>query len=313
MPATSTAIILHHYDASPFSHKARMLLGLKDAHWFSVQTPNMMPKPDLVPLTGGYRRAPVMQIGADVYCDSQLIMAEIDRRLPSTASDAGNAWMVNHWADRAMFEPTVAIIFGGLGEKVDPAFIADREKLTGRPFDIAAMAKAALPAQAQWRAMAGWIDEALAASRDGYLNGTEPGIADLAAFMNIWFLANTFPDLAQALTGGFEKLARWRRDMEAIGEGERTEISGSDALQIATDSQPGETPVAHDDASCPGLAPGDPVIAMATDYGRDPVRGTLVAADAQRMVIARMDDALGALHLHFPRVGYLLLPDERRQ
>ena len=59
-------ILLHHYDNSPFSEKIRLALGLKRLAWRSVIQPNMMPKPHLVPLTGGYRRIPVLQIGADV-------------------------------------------------------------------------------------------------------------------------------------------------------------------------------------------------------------------------------------------------------
>ena len=76
----SPEIILHHYDTSPFSEKPRLMFGLRDLAWRSVIQPTIMPKPDLVPLTGGYRRAPVMQIGADVFCDSQVILAELDRR-----------------------------------------------------------------------------------------------------------------------------------------------------------------------------------------------------------------------------------------
>ena len=78
-----TDIILHHYAVSPYAEKVRIGLGLKQATWKSVDIPNVMPKPDLMPLTGGYRKTPVMQIGADIYCDTQLIMLELDRRLPS--------------------------------------------------------------------------------------------------------------------------------------------------------------------------------------------------------------------------------------
>jgi hypothetical protein len=69
-----TDIILHHYAVSPYSEKVRIGLGLKGLAWGSVETPVIMPKPDLTALTGGYRKAPVLQIGADIYCDSQLIM-----------------------------------------------------------------------------------------------------------------------------------------------------------------------------------------------------------------------------------------------
>jgi len=44
----------------------------------------------------------------------------------------------------------------------------------------------------------------------------------------------------------------------------------------------------------------------ADDYGRDPIAGRLVAANAERIVIARESDELGATYVHFPRVGYLL-------
>src|SRR5439155_485317 len=76
-------IILHHYDTSPYSEKVRLGLGLKGLAWASVEIPVIMPKPDLTALTGGYRKTPVLQIGADIYCDSQLIMRELERRHPS--------------------------------------------------------------------------------------------------------------------------------------------------------------------------------------------------------------------------------------
>src|ERR1700736_1244932 len=73
-----TDIILHHYEISPYSEKVRIGLGLKGLAWGSVEIPVIMPKPDLTALTGGYRKTPVLQIGADIYCDSQLIMRELN-------------------------------------------------------------------------------------------------------------------------------------------------------------------------------------------------------------------------------------------
>ena len=51
----------------------------KGLAWRSVEIPMVMPKPELMPLTGGYRKTPVLQIGAEVYCDTSLILAEIER------------------------------------------------------------------------------------------------------------------------------------------------------------------------------------------------------------------------------------------
>ena len=75
-------LILHHYDISPYAEKIRLAFGLKGLAWRSVIQPMVLPKPDLVPLTGGFRRTPVLQAGADIYCDTLRIAMELDRRCP---------------------------------------------------------------------------------------------------------------------------------------------------------------------------------------------------------------------------------------
>jgi glutathione S-transferase len=304
---TDVGIILHHYDASPFSEKVRLLLGLKTLAWRSVQTPNMMPKPELTPLTGGYRRAPVMQIGADIYCDSQVILAEIDRRAPEPPTVIGPAFAVNLWADRLFFQPSVAVIFGQLGDAVPKAFIEDREKLSGAKFDVEAMKRAAGPMRAQWRAHAAWIEQALASQDSPFLCGDRPSLADISAYMNVWFLTGALPELGQTLLSGLDRVNAWRGRVAAIGHGQRAEITGREALDIARDSTPGPSPD-HDPADPLGVAPGGPVVVMADDYGRDPIPGTLVAANRERVTIARDEPLLGRLHLHFPRAGFIVLP-----
>ncbi len=298
--------ILHHYDASPFSEKARLMFGLKGLAWRSVVTPNIMPKPDLVPLTGGYRRAPVMQIGADIFCDSQAILAEIERRAPTPAAAAGMAWAINLWADRLFFQATVPVIFGELGDHVPRAFIEDREKMAGRAFDMAAMKAVAHPMRGQWRAHAAWIEGALAGGGD-FLGGDTPGLADIAAYMNVWFLAGATPHLAEALLEGLDRVQAWRGRVAAIGHGTRREMSGAEALEVARAHEP--APLGgHDPADPLGLAPGAAVVVMAEDYGRDPIAGTLVGANRERIVIAREAPDLGRLNLHFPRAGYIVSP-----
>ena len=294
-------IILHHYDASPFSEKVRLLLGLRGLAWRSVIQPTIMPKPDLTPLTGGYRRIPVMQVGADVYCDTQVILAELAARTGAPLDAAG--WAVNLWADRLFFGSTVPIIFGEI--EVPKAFIEDREKLSGRPFDAAAMKAAGLPMRGQWRAQAAWIDEALAGG--DFIAGARPGLADIAAYMNVWFLGGAVPAMAEELTAGLGRLQAWRSRMRAIGHGERREMTPAEALAVAKAATPAARSD-HDPADPLGLAPGAAVMVMADDYGRDPIAGTLVAANAGRVVVAREDPALGRLQVHFPRAGYIVVP-----
>ena len=74
--------ILHHYQTSPFSEKVRLVLGYKNLAWRSVLVPSIMPKPDVLALTGGYRKTPFLQIGADVYCDTELMCEVLEHLQP---------------------------------------------------------------------------------------------------------------------------------------------------------------------------------------------------------------------------------------
>jgi glutathione S-transferase len=298
--------ILHHYDTSPFSEKVRLLFGLKGLTWASVEIPNINPKPDYTPLTGGYRRTPSLQIGADVYCDTQVILAEIERRWPRPRAVRGGLdWAINLWADRLFFAATVPIIFGVLGDSVPEAFIKDREQLSGRAFDTRAMKAAAGPLRSQWRAHAGWIESQLEATGTGWLAGAEPGLADIAAWMNVWFLGGALPGVVEELTAGFSLFPAWSARVRAIGHGTRQTMSGQDALALARARTPAPPP-AHDPQDPLGLSPGQPVVVMADDYGRDPVAGALVAANRERVVLSRDDPAVGTVHVHFPRAGYFV-------
>ncbi|MBC7732103.1 MAG: glutathione S-transferase N-terminal domain-containing protein, partial [Bacteriovorax sp.] len=68
-----TDIVLHHYAFSSFSEKLRLALGHKGLDYHSVVIPGVPPRPLLNALTGGYRRVPVLQIGADIWCVTNII------------------------------------------------------------------------------------------------------------------------------------------------------------------------------------------------------------------------------------------------
>lgn len=295
-------IILHHYDSSPFSEKVRLMLGLKGLAWRSVIQPVIMPKPELLPLTGAYRRIPVMQIGADVYCDSQVILAELERRKPDPPVIRGADWAVNLWADRLWFQASVATIFAEMGDATPKAFIEDREKLSGRPFDVGAMKAAAPFMRAQWRAYAAWLDAGLAGQP--YLGGQTASLSDVAAWMNVWWLGAATPVVADTLMSGLDNLRGWRDRLRAVGHGERQEMSPAEALAAAKAATPTTDGVAADDPS--GLSAGDAVVVQADDYGRDPIEGVLVGLAPDRITLARTDADLDKIHVHFPRAGYVL-------
>ena len=101
MSDPASEIILHNYPQSPVAEKARVALGIKGLAWRDVEIPRLPPKPMLTPLTGGYRRTPVMQIGADIFCDTQCILRELERRHPEPSfmptSEAGLMWCLSRW------------------------------------------------------------------------------------------------------------------------------------------------------------------------------------------------------------------------
>src|SRR5262245_22106178 len=144
---STPALLLHQYDTSPFSEKVRKVLAHKGVTWGAVDQPTMMPKPELLPLTGGYRRIPVLQIGADVYCDSQLIARVLERLYPEPTIYPGGSEGICHtfslWADRMFFMATVPILFALIGDQIPQAFIDDRSKLMGSRGDFSAIPQVA--------------------------------------------------------------------------------------------------------------------------------------------------------------------------
>ena len=296
-------IILHHYDTSPFSEKVRLMFGIKGLAWRSVIQPVIMPKPDLIPLTGGYRRIPVMQIGADVYCDTQVILAELERRYPNPPVVRGADWAVNLWADRMWFQAAVAVIFAEIGANIPKAFADDREKLSGRPFDVNAMKAAAPIARAQWRAYAGWMEDGLVGG--DFLGGATPSLSDVAAWMNVWWTGGAAGKVAEDLMAGLPRLAAWRERIRAIGHGRRSEMPPGEAIQAAGRETPAD-PLPSDAADPTGPRPGDRAVVQADDYGRDAIEGVLVALTRDRITLARECGELDVIHVHFPRAGYVL-------
>jgi glutathione S-transferase len=213
-----TDIILHHYGTSPYSEKVRLGFGLKGLAWESVEIPAIMPKPDLAALTGGYRKTPVLQIGADIYCDSQLIMRELERLHPSRAGRPRAADALAWWAEKTTFSPAVSIVFAKRRDALPEGFLEDRAKFSGRNIDPAAM-KAAVPNFLdQLRAHFDWLNQMLTDGRS-FLHGPA-SLADLAAYHPVWFLQQSFGPLAAPLDG-FPRLLSWAERAAAIDHGRR--------------------------------------------------------------------------------------------
>lgn len=302
-----TDIILHHYPQSPVAEKVRVVLGMKNVSWHSVQIPRLPPKPDLMPLTGGYRRTPVLQVGADIYCDSQCIIRELEKRCPQPTlfpnNAAGLPWAVSRWADGPLFTSVVGAIMGAQADELPEDFASDRGRLYFGPnFDWQAQKNMLPHTLAQIRAQLGWIDERLSGDRD-FLLGSEPGLPDALCYHVVWFFRGRYAG-GPALLEQFPNLLAWEQRVAAIGHGRPEDLDAKQALGIAREATPACPE--HADAGDPqGLAPGQKVAVVPDVDGGDPtVEGRVVAVSMYTIAISRSAPEVGDIVVHFPRVGY---------
>ena len=310
-----TELILHHFPASPFAEKVRLVLGFKGLAWRSVIVPAILPKPDVIALTGGYRRTPFLQIGADIYCDTALICDVLERLQPApTLYPAGVhplARILAQWADSTLFWAAVTYNrgnkgagdkFGGTLTDLPAAIFADR-KAMGFDVEWLQPGDAACP----YQSYVGQLSDLL--QQQPYLLGQSPSMADFSAFHPLWLVHVRAP----ATLGILESHAAvraWLERMQAIGHTSSESLQASQAIAIAAAVEP----------LCPGnrllpdntfqdehgISVGSRVTVTAESFGREPTAGVLVAATGMHYSLRRTDARAGTVHVHFPRTGYLL-------
>ncbi len=303
-------LILHHYPASPFSEKVRLILGAKKLAWKSVYIPMVMPKPDVLALTGGYRRTPFLQIGADIYCDTALICDVLEHRqpLPSLypAAEKGVARIVAQWADSTLFWAAMAYslqpkgaasMWEGAPPEAVKAFAADRGAMSQgmtrlRPADATGAYKSYL------RRIAHMLEQ------NDYLLGDAPCVADFAVYHPLWFTRHRTPAVADIFQAT-PVVLDWMDRMAALGHGAPEKMSAADAIAVAKASTPAVHPDDHFQNDH-GIDLGSRVGIAAESFGLEVTEGELVAATRTQLTLRRVDERAGTVHVHFPRAGYVM-------
>ena len=295
-------IVLHHYEASPFSELVRLALGMKRLKWKSVIIPNVSPKPDLCALTGGYERTPVLQIGADIYCDTAIIVDALEAHsgsptfYPQPLGFAGR--LIALWAGGPGFMPAVGAALGSLGDQIPDRFWEDR----GRRFGLR---KESFPPlvphlEGQFSAVTALLAESLSDGRP-FIGGDAPGHADLACYMLCWFQSAR----GQAASSFAEPVGPWMGRIASLGHGEKEDWAAEKAIEHAKASE-----LLHDYAVLPdsSFKAGDHVAVSTESPDPAEVAGTLLGLDERSITIAREDERAGKVHVHFPRFGQVLKP-----
>lgn len=299
-------LILHHYPESPFSEKVRAILGAKELPWRSLQVSMVMPRPATIALTGGYRRIPVLQVGADIYCDTALIAAYLDDMgAGPTLYPAGQmlaAQTLARWVDTELFWAAVTLRF--MPENMGN-FFADPATAQAFAEDRANFAQGAQvrrpavdEAQSRYARFLAEMETQLADGRP-YLFGAEWSVADFAVYHMLWFI-HAGGGMADWLAAR-PRVSAWMERMRAFGEHPGEAISADDALAIAQAADPLPVEQASD---LPGIPPGAEVNVAPVDYGVMPSHGTLLRCDTDAIVIRREHALTGAVNVHFPRHGF---------
>ena len=311
-------LILHHYDASPFSEKIRAILGYKaqaypDLIYQAVTIPVIMPKPTLMPLTGGYRKTPVAQVGADIYCDTALIARLIDRMYPNNsiypADMEATLGAAVHWVDTFFFRVSVAIAFQPKAVANSPllsdpeaaaAFMADRAEFSKGSTQLGMEFTEAEP---HWLLHMRRLDEQL--GRGEFLGGAAPNILDFSNYHCVWFVYGN--DALKDDFAPFTNVLAWMQRIAAFGHGGLKEMDGQVALDVAKDTQP-TTGEKQGQTLSSGPTIGDAVEVLPIDYGFQPTAGTLVVNSLEEIAVKRSDDQVGDVVVHFPRLGFQVKP-----
>jgi glutathione S-transferase len=280
------------------------MLGFKRVAWKSVQIPLIMPKPDVVALTGGYRRTPIL------YCDTALIARMLEELAPAPSFfPHGDTYAVQaaaQFADSTLFWNTVPvgftpgtgmmkIFFKGATPEYLAAFGKDRSAWRG--------SSRRGPVHECKAVLTGLLRKIEAQFAAPYLFGAEPCYADFSLYHALWPL--WLPEDTRAMLKPHPRIFAFMERMTAIGHGNPTELSSRDAVQLAKSSklETVKNPVALETN---GIELGQQAAVMPIDTGLDPVVGELVTASADEIVIRRTDPRAGTVQVHFPRLGFQL-------
>lgn len=297
-------MILYHYPMSPYSHKIRALCGFANIDWHSLEVSSYPPRPTVETLTGGYGRIPVAQIGADIFCDSQVIVEEIVTQSGNDSINIKNASAEDQTlAMRVESEVFFAIIPSGSMPKlmmrmalnIGPirtiGFIKDR---------IGMMKNTSVKLTNKERSkkiVAEFLDQLeVRLNGNSFLNGNQASAIDFICYHPLWMLSN---GVISQPPKNHKNVMQWMQQMDSFAKEPKQNISDQDALLTAKNSTPRPLPTSEDSTYIGKTCEIGP-----SDYRIETVQGQLVAETSDRWIIKRQADQIGDVHVHFPKHGY---------
>ncbi|KAL0079550.1 hypothetical protein F4703DRAFT_1875260 [Phycomyces blakesleeanus] len=315
----SPNVILHWYPESPFAQKIAWALNYKKVDYKTVLINMIEPRPLRRPLDGGYRKTPILQIDNHIFCDTKVIIAELEKRYPEPslypATRLGQATEAlckafSQWTDNTLF---FSVVPQFLSMGIPDVIVKDRSAYSGTKIDVDQISAIApflkLELQAQFEVAEQLLLENDQGSKEWVLDTQLPSMADFHLATDTAFagglvgeswLKKNFPTLSAHKTrvlkvGGYEKT----EDMPRISAEEALEIAKKESLEFVGEVKSTGTP----------LKAGVLVSVTPLDNGKIPVVGSLVHLTSQEVVLKHIDrESSLEVFIHFPIIGFAIVP-----
>jgi len=193
-PTAPNSIILFHYPFSPYARRIVFYLQLRQIPYAQCLVPSIMPRTPLTALNIAYRRIPLLAIGADVYCDTRIILAQLETMdfegaLPPLGGKSGEEkaieWLLRRYTvDAGIFVRAASLIPSSMPAMNDDKFIKDREDFSGRSWSKEARERGRGEGLVYIRDIFALVEGTLLADGREWVTATrEPSLADIEGML----------------------------------------------------------------------------------------------------------------------------------
>ncbi|THU80803.1 hypothetical protein K435DRAFT_767813 [Dendrothele bispora CBS 962.96] len=325
----SPPIVIYRYDMSPYANRLDSVLFLKKIPHQRVTVSPIMPRPEILdPFGLNYRRIPILGIGKDLYCDTNLISAVVERRFPGSADGFGtifppkrNGGASDSGIIRAFSRLMVENLFFLCGVMVPwdvlpEAFVNDRSTWMGQKIDASAFIASRGSALSTIKAYLSQLEEQLEKSGGDWLFDTEkPSLADVSVGFLLQWIKSEAPAKPLFESENLPRTLAWFERYEAyldqLKKSQETPkvISADEATAALAASDFESLDIVgfnKTDAAHLGLSEGDMITVTPVDTGMTcPTTGKLVGFNMEEVVVEVKGNA-GVFRAHFPKIGYKL-------
>lgn len=306
-------MILHRTLGSTYSQKIIALLGYTKTPWQSVIANKGMPRPVQEILVGSFaRRMPFLQIGADMYCDSDMIAMFIAEQtnhneFKSTQLSLKEKDLIFS-IENELFTAVLASVkpinfitgyFRTVPFKTALAFFKDRLQLKKENPDFDITRK---KTRYEWeiivREFFKKFEEQLLLTP--FLSGKEkPNLVDFTAYTHVYYM-NVLNRLKFA--NNTPTIKEWLKRMNRFSIKNNNELSGTKAIEIAKNSTPLAIPTSLLNSANINKQVTIPFNDFLGSHITKPLQGVLKGEDDYKYIIARNHPQIGTVHIHIPKV-----------